>query len=433
MLLFAPFVARGKAEPDDGPISFRGRPRDALFERTIMSYPAGPRLSRRGPARPASGGWYTGPMTPAERSAIARDLAREAGFDEIGVAVLSPLAGTDDGKRYRDWIAAGRHGAMGYLSRDPERRLDPERVLPGARSILCVALNYWEPEGGGRAPEPSPAAPDTAPSSGPGAGPRGRVARYARGRDYHKVFTAGLRRLETLLAERFPGVGTKRYVDTGPVLEKLWAERAGLGWRGKHTNLVSRRRGSWLLLGEVLTDLELDPDPPESDHCGTCTRCIAACPTGAITGPYRLDATLCISYLTIEHRGAIPAELRPLMGDHVFGCDDCLEVCPWNRFAEASRVADFRPRPGSAAPLLAELTAMDEAAFLRRFAGSPVMRARREGLARNACVALGNVGGPGAVEALTRALGDPSELVREHAAWALERLSAGAEGKPDRG
>ncbi len=372
-------------------------------------------------------------MTPAERSAIARDLARKAGFDQVGVAVPESLDRTDEGRRYRDWIAAGRHGAMGYLSRDPARRLDPERVLPGARSILCVALNYGEPAGAGRAPEPSPAAGDTAPPPGPGAPSRGRVARYARGRDYHKVFTGKLKGLEALLAERFPGVGTRRYVDTGPVLEKLWAERAGLGWRGKHTNLVSRRRGSWLLLGEVLTDLELDPDPPETDHCGTCTRCITACPTGAITGPYRLDATLCISYLTIEHRGSIPVELRPLLGDHVFGCDDCLEVCPWNRFAEASRVADFRPRPGSVAPLLAELVAMDEAAFLRRFAGTPIMRARREGLARNACVALGNVGGPEAVEALTRARADSSPLVREHAAWALERLTARAEEKAGRG
>jgi epoxyqueuosine reductase len=352
-------------------------------------------------------------MTPPEKTAIVRNLAREAGFQEVGVAVLESLDEAEEGRRYREWLAAGRHGSMGYLAREPERRLDPRRVLPGARSVICVALNYWEPAEERAAPANLP----------PGAG-GGRVARYARGRDYHKVFTARLKRLEALLAERFPEVGTRRYVDTGPVLEKLWAERAGLGWRGKHTNLVSRRRGSWLLLGEVLTDLDLAADPSETDHCGSCTRCLEACPTGAITGPYRLDARLCISYLTIEHRGSIPPELRPLLGDRVFGCDDCLEVCPWNRFAEASRVADFRPRPGSTAPLLAELAAMDEAAFRERFAGTPIMRARREGLARNACVALGNVGGPGAEEALTRALADPSPLVREHAVWGLERLRA---------
>jgi epoxyqueuosine reductase len=220
-------------------------------------------------------------------------------------------------------------------------------------------------------------------------------------------------------------VKTRRYADTGPVLEKLWAERAGLGWRGKHTNLVSREWGSWLLLGAVLLDIDLASDPPGVDRCGTCVRCLAACPTGAIIAPYRLDARLCISYLTIELRGPIPVELRPALGDRVFGCDDCLDVCPWNRFARAARDADFRPRPELTAPLLTELVRLDDAGFLRRFAGTAAMRARREGLARNACVALGNAGGTGAREALREAQQDRSAVVREHATWAIERLDGG--------
>ena len=347
-------------------------------------------------------------MTPAERSAQAKRLALEAGFDAVGVAVIDSLAGTPDGERVRAWLAEGRHGTMAYMAREPERRLDPARVLPGARSVLCVGLNY----GGG---EDAVLA-----NSGP---PRGRIARYTRGRDYHKVFTGKLRRLEAALRGAFPGVAMRSYVDTGPVLEKLWAERAGLGWRGKHTNLVSRVWGSWLLLGEVLLDVGLAPDETETDHCGTCTRCVDVCSTRAITAPYRLDARLCISYLTIEHRGSIPLELRPLMGDHVFGCDDCLEVCPWNRFAREAREADFAPRANAVAPLLTELVAITDEEFLRRYAGTAVMRTKREGLARNACVALGNVGGAGAAEALTRAMEDASHVVREHAAWALARLA----------
>jgi epoxyqueuosine reductase len=344
-------------------------------------------------------------VSPLATSAAERvkDLAKRAGFDAVGIARLEPLPGSPEATRFEDWIAGERHGTMRYMARNVDRRLDPTGILPGARSIVCVALNYGE------------SAPDV---------PRGhgRIARYARGRDYHKVFDRRLSAFERSLQESFPGIGTRHYVDTGPVLEKLWAERAGLGWRGKHTNLLSRNWGSWLLLGDVLVDIDLEPDLPAEDHCGTCTRCLDACPTAAFPAPYQLDANRCLSYLTIEHRGSIPVEFRPLLGDRVFGCDDCLDACPWNKFAQVSREADFKPRPELIAPLLTDLATMEDAEFVRRFAGTAVMRAKREGLARNACVALGNVGGPGAQEALTVALNDVSPIVREHAAWALANL-----------
>jgi len=339
--------------------------------------------------------------TEDQASILVKQLAVQAGFDLVGIARIEALG--EDVGRVTDWVDQGRHGTMGYMARNTDRRLDPTRILPGARSIICVGLNYGE---------------DTS----EGVAGRGRIARYARGRDYHKIFTRRLSEPERLLQESFAGVSTRHYVDTGPVLEKLWAERAGLGWRGKHTNLVSREWGSWLLLGEVLTDLDLEADARGEDHCGTCRKCLDACPTNAFPAPYQLDANRCLSYLTIEHRGSIPVEFREALGDRVFGCDECLEACPWNRFAREAREADFKPPPELLAPLLTDLVTMDDAEFLRRFAGTAVMRAKREGLARNACVALGNVGGPGAREALEGALRDSSEILREHAQWALDHL-----------
>lgn len=343
------------------------------------------------------------PISTASIERRVKEVATAAGFDAVGIARLESLDRSDEAARLTRWLGEGHHGTMGYMARGTDRRLDPSRILPGAKTILCVAINYGDT---GRGVEPG----------------RGQIARYARGRDYHKVFERRLRELEQRLQEAFPGTATRRYVDTGPVMEKLWAERAGLGWRGKHTNLVSREWGSWLLLGEVLLDLELEPDAKGEDFCGTCTKCLDACPTAAFPAPYQIDANRCLSYLTIEHRGSIPVEFRESLGDRVFGCDDCLLACPWNRFAQEAREADFKPRPELIAPLLTDLVMMDDAEFLRRFAGTAVMRAKREGLARNACVALGNVGGPGALEALERALEDHSEIVREHAAWALSKL-----------
>ena len=328
--------------------------------------------------------------------------ARALGFDLVGVAPARP---PEHWPFFLGWIAQGFAGEMGYLERNLNRRGDPAQVLPGARSILCVGMNYHtgEEEKGGEL--------------------RGRIARYARGDDYHDVLKDRLfRLLDFVRAEGGPGVEGRVYVDTGPVLEREAAIRAGLGWFGKHTGLIHKRAGSWLLLGEVLLTAELDYDTPGPDHCGTCTRCIDACPTGAILEPYALDSRKCISYLTIEVKGAIPADMREQMGDWVFGCDVCQEVCPWNRKAPATTEPAFAAREGLGAPDLIELLEMDQAAFSARFRGSPIKRTKRRGLLRNAAVALGNSGDRRAVPALVEGLSDPEALVRGHAAWALGRL-----------
>jgi len=327
-------------------------------------------------------------------AAAVRQLARALGFDLVGITTADP---PPHAAEYRQWLADGFHGEMRYMT----RRRDPQEILPAAKSIIVVGLNYTP------APHPVPL-PQGERGSGLLSPPgerikvRGRVARYAAGpRDYHDVMGAKL----AALAQRVNG---KWYVDTGPIRERDLAQRAGLGWIGKHTNLISRQLGNWFFLGEVLTPLELPADPPAREHCGTCTRCLRACPTGALVAPYRLDARRCISYLTIELKGSIPVDLRPKIGDRVFGCDDCLAVCPWNRFAKPA----IRAR---AWPAVTDLFSWD-------VRGTPLERLGRERLLRNLCVVLGNTGDRSALPALERASREESPLVREHAQWAIERI-----------
>ncbi len=347
-------------------------------------------------------------MTPTAR---LKARALELGFDAVGVAAVGPLEARE---RYDAWLAAGRHGDMHWLASDDHRarRSDPSRLVAGIRAVACVALCH-------------------PPAADPARDARlGRIARYAAGEDYHRIMQEKLGALERWIrTELFPGSGSLWYSDTGAILERGWAERAGLGWIGKHSGLLSESLGSWFVLGEVLVDRELDPDAPVArERCGTCVRCIDACPTCAIVAPYQVDARLCISYLTIEHRGPIPRELRPLVGEWIFGCDLCQEVCPWNRFAPPAREARLH-----AAALegwtLAGFLDMDERAFRTVFAASPIRRADREGFLRNVCVALGNRRDAAALPALARALArDPAALVRAHAAWALGRIGAAHAG-----
>ena len=308
---------------------------------------------------------------------LAESIKREArlsGFDAVGIAAVGSHS-TTLFERLHNWLSRGYHGTMAWLAHDPSRRSDPQVVMPGCRSIISVGMNY---DTGHRATE------------GPG---YGRIARYARGQDYHQVLGDRLKQLEARIHDLAPGAGTRSYVDTGPIMEKAWAQEAGLGWIGKHSNLVSSEYGSWLLLGEVLTTLELTPDQPATDLCGTCSLCIHACPTDAIAEPYVLDATRCISYLTIEFRGTqdeIPAELRSQMSGHLFGCDDCLDVCPFNLRAETTKETAFRPRPVTLAPRLADLAALNEATFAQQFRGSAVRRTKLQGLQRNVAIAQAN-------------------------------------------
>ena len=317
-------------------------------------------------------------------------------------AALAP----ESGARYRSAVAAGHHGTMDWLARDPDRRASPDSLWPAARSAIVCGLNYG-PE---RDPLPELAAID-----------RGYLSVYARHRDYHDVLKGRLKELAGWMAARF-ACEVKVFVDTAPILEKPLAQRAGLGWQGKHTNLVSREYGSWLFLGEILTDLELPADKPERDHCGCCRRCLDICPTAAFPAPYRLDARRCISYLTIEHKGPIPRALRPLLGNRIYGCDDCLAVCPWNKFAQAGRELKLRPREDLTAPPLAELARLDDAGFRARFSGSPVKRIGRDRFVRNVLIAIGNSGLAELAAATEVLLGDPSPLVRGAAVWALGRL-----------
>ena len=305
------------------------------------------------------------------------------------------------------YIAKGYHGDMGWLAGTAERRGDPKALWPEARSAVVLALNYG--------PAGDPLANLERPE-------RGAISVYAQGRDYHDVVGKRLRALARWMHETFD-CQVKLFVDTAPVMEKPLAQRAGIGWQGKHTNLVSRAHGSWLFLGEILTTLDLAPDMPGGDHCGGCRKCLDACPTDAFPAPYQLDATRCISYLTIEHKGHIAAEFREAIGNRIYGCDDCLAVCPWNKFATQATDAALLPRIELAAPLLADLAGLDDAGFRQVFSGSPVKRLGRDRFVRNVLIAIGNSARSALVPNAETLLVDTSPLVRAMAVWALSRLS----------
>ncbi|CAN5451104.1 tRNA epoxyqueuosine(34) reductase QueG [soil metagenome] len=340
-------------------------------------------------------------MKPKNLKQQVIERAHELGFDacRIARAVAPPHAG-----EFQEWLREGAAGEMQWLERGESKRCDPQEVLAGARSVVVLALSYWQGESPAGSNEP----------------PRGRIARYAWGDDYHDVMLEKLRSLDALL--RANGGMQKCYVDTGPVLERDFAAEAGVGWHGKSTMLLNAQLGTWFFLGEILTTLDLAPDVPQPTRCGSCTRCITACPTGAITEPHRVDARRCISYLTIELKGSIPLELRPLIGDRIYGCDTCLDVCPWNRFAAVSREAAFSARPATATMQLRDYLALSDEQFRALFRGSPIKRVKRRGLLRNVCVALGNVGTFADLPALRRAAVDTEPLIAEHAAWAIRRI-----------
>jgi epoxyqueuosine reductase len=328
-------------------------------------------------------------------------FAREVGFDSCRVAACGSPAHAD---KFRNWLCEGAHGEMSYMERGEEKRCDPQKILPGGRSIVVLAKNYFQGD---------PQAGDTPAAIG-------RIARYAWGDDYHNLIEKKLDKIDEFLREF--GGEQKCYVDTGPVLERDHSAQAGIGWHGKSTMLIDERLGTWFFLAEVLTTLELPPDKPVPDRCGTCERCIKACPTGAITAPHHLDARRCISYLTIELKGSIPLDLRPLIGNRIFGCDDCLDACPWNRFARVSREAAFATRPSTKVMSLRDYLSLSDDEFRTLFRNSPIKRIKRRGFLRNVCVALGNVGDSSDLPALKRAAADSEPLIAEHAKWAIQQI-----------
>ena len=337
------------------------------------------------------------------------ERARGMGFTRLGVTGVEL---PEDEQRLLRWLESGLHGRMHYMQRHGTLRSRPAELLPGAVCVISVRMDYWPP--GARTAEAVLADPAA-----------GYLSRYALGRDYHKVMRGALARLARELAERIGTFGYRVCVDSAPVLEKALARNAGLGWIGKHTNLIAREAGSWFFLGEILTDLPLPPDRRAGAHCGSCSACISACPTEAIIAPYRLDARRCISYLTIELDGPIPIELRPAIGNRIYGCDDCQLVCPWNKFARAATHPDFKVRHGLDAPRLTSLMAWSESEFDARMRGSAIYRIGYERWSRNIAVALGNAPpDPAATEVLQRRRTHASPLVREHIDWALERLAA---------
>ena len=349
-------------------------------------------------------------IDPAGLAAQARAWGLELGFQRVGIAAIDL---PDDERRLQDWLDAGRHGEMHYMARHGTLRSRPAEFVPGTLRVISARMDYW---------------PDAAGAEGVlGDASLGYVSRYALGRDYHKVLRNRLARLADRLAAAAAAGTFRACTDTAPVLEKALARDAGLGWIGKHTNLLDRHDGSWFFLGEILTDLPLPVDAPVSSHCGSCTACIDVCPTKAIVAPYQLDARRCISYLTIELDGAIPEEFRRAIGNRIYGCDDCQLVCPWNRYAKVTAEPDFNPRHGLDAPRLVELLEWTEAEFLERTAGSAIRRIGHERWSRNVAIALGNA--PRTVEvlaALQRRRDDPSAVVRETVGWALRNAGTAA-------
>ena len=333
------------------------------------------------------------PTNPAALKSALKEEAEQLGFSLCGVAPIDAEVGRE---YFLRWIAEGRHGDMAWMARNPERRADPASLLPEARSIICVGINYYQPE----------------------PGRRGRIAKYALGKDYHILLMNKLKDLCRWLC--LQGGINKPYIDTGPVLEKPIAAMAGLGWQAKNTMLIHPKFGNWLFLGEVFTTLEFPPDPPVPDHCGNCTACIDVCPTRAITAPYQLDARRCIAYLTIEHQGSIPLEFRQAIGDHLFGCDDCLDVCPWNRWAQTTRESEFDAR---IYPDLRQMLEWTDEDFKQYFRKTPIYRLHRNRWLRNVSVVLGNIGSEEDLPALSKAALDTDPLIAEHAAWAVSRIT----------
>jgi epoxyqueuosine reductase len=330
--------------------------------------------------------------------------ARHLGFDLFRVTSPDSVLGLP--ADLSGWLAAGHHGGMDWMEERADQRADPAVLWPGVRSIVMLGMNYG---------------PETDPLGLLSQRDRGAIAAYAQRRDYHEVLKGKLKELGGYLSAK-GDVRVKVFVDTAPVMEKPLAAAAGLGWQGKHTVLISREFGNWLLLGAIYTSAEFEPDEPEADHCGGCRRCLDICPTNALPAPYRLDARRCISYLTIEHEGPIAQEFRPAIGNRIFGCDDCLAVCPWNKFAKTAGESRLAARDDLAAPPLADLARLDEAAFRLRFAGTPIKRTGRDRFLRNVLIAIGNSGDPTLASAALDNLGDPSSLVRGMAVWAAGRL-----------
>lgn len=339
------------------------------------------------------------------KAALARRAAA-LGFDIV--RVTRPDAVPHAGERLRTFLAHGRHGTMDWMETTADRRVDPGALWPEARSIIMLAMSY---------------APDQDPMDALSEPLNGVVSAYAKRRDYHDVLKGKLKDLASFLAQR-TAAPVKVFVDTAPLMEKPLAEAAGIGWQGKHTNLVSRHGGSWYFLGAILSAADITPDAPETDHCGSCTRCLDVCPTNAFPAPYQLDARRCIAYLTIEHKGHIAEEFRAAIGNRVFGCDDCLAVCPWNKYAQTAHETRLATRPELDNPPLRELLALDDAAFRERFRGTPVKRTGRDRVIRNSLIAAGNSGDASLLPSVDPLLADPSPLVRAMAIWALRRLAS---------